>query len=151
MDKKSKPEKGKASLNRDVAVFAFFLLLSFLFWYLNSLSKVSEATIKFNAEYTSLPKGRFISEDTTAPLSVSIKGSGYSLLKIRLSEKNTPLYIDLSKVTYRRVPGSKNSEYFIITSSLLKPFSSQIRSGCEVIAIRPDTLFLNFDRQVIRK
>jgi len=32
-------KKGAKVINRDIAVFAFFLFLSFVFWYLNSSEK----------------------------------------------------------------------------------------------------------------
>ena len=38
-------KKGVRVINRDVAVFAFFLFISFIFWYLNSLGKEIEAGI----------------------------------------------------------------------------------------------------------
>ena len=38
-------------INRDVGVFAFFLVLSFLLWYLNSLGKENEAGIKYHVKF----------------------------------------------------------------------------------------------------
>lgn len=146
-----KTERGRSSLNTDVIVFAFFLLLAFIFWYLNSLGKDGEATVKYKAVYENLPKDRSIVSNSPLFLTVTLKGSGYSLIKIKASKRDAPLKIDLSGVTYKRVPGSRNPEYFIITTGLIKNFASQIKSGCEVVSISPDTLFLNFERQALRK
>ena len=50
--------KRVSAINRDVVVFAFFLFLSFGFWYLNSLGKEMEADIKYPVKYINIPKDR---------------------------------------------------------------------------------------------
>ena len=53
-------KKGVSAINRDVVVFAFFLFLSFGFWYLNSLGKEIEADIRYPVKYINIPKDRVI-------------------------------------------------------------------------------------------
>jgi len=137
-----------SAINRDVVVFIFFLFLSFGLWYINSLGKETEADIKYPVKYINIPKERVIAEETPARLSFSLKGPGYSVLKLKISGKKPPVLIDLSKVFYKRVPDSKTSDYFIVTSSLVKSLTVQIRSGCEIIAIKPDTLFFTMSREI---
>ncbi len=137
-------------INRDVAVFIFFLLISFVFWYLNSLGKENEAGIRYPVKYTNLPKERVIAEDPELKLNLFLKGPGYSILKLRLSGKKTPVKIDISKVNYKRVPGSRDLSYFIVTSGLIKSLSVQIRSGCEITSIKPDTLFFTLDKEAAK-
>ncbi|MBK8883126.1 MAG: hypothetical protein IPN67_12310 [Bacteroidales bacterium] len=136
-----------SAINRDVVVFAFFLVLSFGLWYINSLGKETEADIKYPVKYINIPKAREISEETAAKLSLSLKGPGYTVLKLKVSGKKPPVLIDLSKVSYRRVPESKASDYFIVTSVLVKSLTVQIRSGCEIISIKPDTLFFSLNKE----
>jgi hypothetical protein len=133
------------TIKRDIVVFTFFLFLSFGFWYINSLGKEVESEIKYPVKYINLPKERTIDE-TSLKLNLYIKGPGYSVLKLRVSGNRAPVQVDLTKVNYKRVPESKNADYFILTSALLKSFTVQIRSGCEVVAIRPDTLFFTFNK-----
>ena len=135
-------------INRDVAAFAFFLLLSFFFWYLNSLGKVIEAGISYHVKYANLPKERIIIEETPVDLNLFLKGPGYSILKLKVSSKKMPVIIDISKVNYKRVSGSNTLSYYIITSGLSKNLNRQLRSGCEIISIKPDTLFFTFDKVV---
>jgi hypothetical protein len=132
-------------INRDVVVFAFFLFLSFIFWYLNSLGKEIEAGIKFQVKYTNLPKERVINEDHPAELNLFLKGPGYSILKLRVSGRKAPLIIDISKVNFKRAPGVKALNYYIVTSGLTKSLNVQMRSGCEITSIKPDTLFFTLD------
>jgi hypothetical protein len=139
-------KKAASVINRDVVVFIFFLFLSFVFWYLNSLSKEIEAGFRFPVKYVNLPRERFITEEPSARLNLYLKGPGYSILKLKVSGTRTPVTIDISKVSYRRVHGSKTPDYYIITSGLAKSLSVQLRSGCEITSIKPDTLFFTLEK-----
>lgn len=139
-------KKRIGGINSDVVVFAFFLLLSFTLWYLNSLGKEAEADIRFPVRFVNIPTGRVLVEDTPSRINLSVKGPGYSILKLKYPGRKTPLTIDLSKVTYKRDTGSKSPEYYILTSGLAKSFTVQLRSGCDVISIKPDTLFISFGK-----
>lgn len=138
---KDPAKKGKPGINKDVFIFVFFLLLSFVFWYLNSLDKEVEAGIRYPVRYTNIPRGRTVNTKNTPRLNLFLKGQGSSVLRAKLSGNKTPLTIDISKVNYKRVPGSNDLEYFIITSSLSRSFTVQLRSEFEIITIKPDTLF----------
>jgi hypothetical protein len=137
------------AVNRDIIVFTFFLFLSFGLWYINSLGKEIEGDIKYPVKFINLPKERIIT-DNPEKLNLFLKGPGYSVFKLRLSGYKAPLQIDLSKISYKRVQESKNADYFIVTSGLLKSFTVQMRTGCEVIAIKPDTLFFTFGKSSTR-
>jgi hypothetical protein len=143
-------KRGAGSINRDLVVFAFFLFLSFVFWYLNSLGKDIEAGIKYPVEFTNLPKEKMISDDPRTRLTLYLKGTGSSILKLRISDKKTPVQIDISKVNYRRVSGSRNPDYFIVTSSLAKSLAVQLRAGCEITSIKPDTLFFTLQKKAAK-
>jgi hypothetical protein len=140
-----KNEKKRIGLiNRDVVVFVFFLILSFFLWYLNSLGKEAEADIRRPVKYINIPVGRTLSDDTPVRINLSLKGPGYSILKLKYPGKKTPLAIDLAKTSYKRMPGSKDPDYYIPASGLAKTFTVQLRSGCEVTSVKPDTLFISF-------
>jgi YbbR domain-containing protein len=143
-------EKGAGGIDRDVIVFAFFLLLSFIFWYLNSLGKNIESDLKYPVRYINLPKERILSEDLPSRLNLYLKGPGYSILKLKLSGSRAPLILDISTVNYRRVPGSKTLSYYILTSGLIPKLKNQLRTECEIASIKPDTLFFTFDRIIAK-
>jgi len=136
-------KKGVGGINKDVVIFAFFLFLSFVFWYLNSLGKDFETGIKYPLKYTNLPKERVLLGEPQVRLTLFLKGTGSSILKLKLSGKKSPVEIDISKVNYKRLPGSRNPDYFIVTSGLAKSLAVQLRSGCEITSIKPDTLFFS--------
>jgi hypothetical protein len=141
-------KKEVSAINSDVVVFAFFLFLSFGLWYINSLGKETEADIKYTVKYINIPRDRVIAEEEPVKLGFSLKGPGYTVLKLKVSGRKPPVLIDLSKVSYKRVPDSKAADYFIVTSGLIKSLTVQIRSGCEIIAIKPDTLFFTLGKEI---
>ena len=143
-------KRSVSAINRDVVVFAFFLILSFGLWYINSLGKEMETDIKYPVKYISIPKDRIIDAESPSKLNFSLKGPGYTILKLKVSGNKPPVFIDLSKVGYKRIPDSKNPDYFIITSGLIKSLSVQLRSGCDIIAIKPDTLFFTLNKEMAK-
>ena len=146
--KETVPKKGVRVSNKDVFVFTFFLLLSFAFWYINSLGKVIESEVRFPVSYINLPKDKIITFEPTEKLNLYLKGQGFSILKLKITGPRTPVSIDISKVNYKRVPGTKNLNYYIITSGLAKSLTIQLSSECEITAIKPDTLFFSFEKVI---
>jgi hypothetical protein len=140
----------KRLLNKELPVFAFFLLLSFIFWYLNELSKDLQGTINYPVRYINPPKDRIITGDLPGKLEMSLRGPGYSILKMKISGSRAPVVIDFSRVTPRRLPGTQHS-YFLVTSGMIQDFSKQLHADFDILAIRPDTLFFGYDRIVTRK
>ena len=141
--KYTRDSKGK---NKDIFIFAFFLILSFFFWYLNSLRKETEATIKYPLQYTNIPSGRDVTESDPSKLTLYLKGMGSSVIRQKLSSRKNPLSVDISKVSYRRVRTAKDSRYYIISTSLMRSFNAQLRSEFEIIAVKPDTLFFTLEK-----
>lgn len=138
-------KKDKNIITRDSVVFAFFLLISFVFWYLNSLGKEIEGEIKYPVSFINLPRQKIVAENPVK-MNFYLKGPGYSILKLKMSGNKPPVEIDISKVNYKRVPDSKEPDYYIVTSGLIKSFTVQMRAGCEITAIKPDTLFFTIGK-----
>jgi len=139
-------EKGTLNIDRDVFIFGFFLVLSIVFWYLNSLGKEIESEVKYPVRYINLPKERVLTEGLPAKLDLYLKGPGYSVLKLKLSGNRAPLVLDISTINYRRVPGSRSLNYFLLTDGLIPILSNQLHAECEITSVSPDTLFFSFDR-----
>jgi len=137
-------------LNRELPVFAFFLLLSFVFWYLNELSNDLEGTIKYPVRYINPPKDRIVTGDLPNKLEMDLRGPGYSILKVKLSGSRAPVVIDFSRLTPRRLPGTAPN-YYLLTSGLINNFSKQMHADFEILSINPDTLFFGYDRMVTRR
>lgn len=137
-------------LNRELPVFAFFLLLSFVFWYLNELSKELKGTINYPVRYINPPKDRIVTGDLPDKLEMELRGPGYSILKVKLSGSRAPVVVDFSKLSPRRLPGT-TAHYYLVTSGLINNFSKQMHADFEILSIHPDTLFFGYDRLVTRR
>jgi hypothetical protein len=142
--------KRASLINRDIFVFAFFLLLSFILWCLNFLGKEFETGFSYPVEFINLPKERVIVEESSSKLNLFLKGSGYSMFKLKVSGNRTPLKIDFSKINYKRVQGRTIMNSFILTSGLSKSPDVQLRSGCEITSIKPDTLFFTLEKVKVK-
>jgi hypothetical protein len=140
-------QKEAGEIKSNILIFAFFLLISFIFWYLSSLGKDIETDIKYPVRYSNVPENRQLTAGLPSRVNLFLKGSGYSILRLRISGKNTPVVIDFSKIKYKHIPGSKSSDYFIVAADLIPGFNSQLKSVCKISSIKPDTLYFSY-RQV---
>lgn len=148
---RSLAEKVRSNINRDVITFSFFLLLAFVFWYLNSLQKDVQYNIKYPVRYVNLPEERVLVEDLPSRLELYLKGPGYAIVKLRLSGNGSPVILDVSTINYRRVPGSRTLSYYVISSGLIPELKKQLRAECDITAIKPDTLYFSFDRIISKQ
>lgn len=137
-------KKGRGAFNSNVLVFTFFLFLSFIFWYLNSLGKELETDIRYPVAFANIPKNRVLSGELPSRFNMILKGPGYSILQLKARGKTSPVIIDLSKVGYRRVPNSESNDYYLVTSGLISSFNAQLKSVCKITSIKPDTLFFSY-------
>ena len=137
-------KKGVSLINKNIIIFAFFLFFSFIFWYLNSLGKELEADIRYPVKYTNIPAKKSLTPALPLRLNLSMKGPGYSILKLKISGSSSPLVIDFSKISYKHAQINKAEDYYILTPALLQNFNSQIRSACKITSVKPDTLFFSF-------
>jgi hypothetical protein len=131
-------KKGVKLINRNVGVFIFFLFLSFVFWYLNSLGKDLEADIKYPVRFINLPESR-MSDDLPSRVNLFLKGPAYSILKLKITRNTAPLDIDYSRSAMRYQNG-KSTDYYIVTANLIENINSQLKSECKVVSVEPDTL-----------
>jgi hypothetical protein len=135
-------------LNREVAVFGFFLLLAFILWFLNTLDKDLTGRIIYSARYINLSENRSLVNELPDKLTLTVKGPGYSIIKNRLMSNKPPLPVDLSKVNYTVTRDDQRYEFYILTYGLRTDIARRLRDEFEIISINPDTIYFEFDRLV---
>jgi hypothetical protein len=138
------PGKGIKVKNRNILVFIFFLFLSSALWYLDSLGNVTSADIRYPVTFTHVPKNKVLSAELPSRLILSLKGTGYSILRTKANASKTPLEIDLSKSGYKHATGNNTSELYIVSSRLIPGIASSLKSDCEIASVKPDTLYFSF-------
>jgi len=139
----SLPGKGFTWINRNLLIFLFFLLLSFIFWYLNSLSKELDTTISYPVSYTSIPADKTLTGNLPDRIDLVLKGHGYSILRLKITGNGHPVTINLSEVSYYHDQAKLPAGYFIITAPLINSFNNQIMSECKIMSVKPDTLYFS--------
>lgn len=132
--------KGLTRINRNILIFLFFLLLSFVFWYLNSLSKEIDTTLRYPVAYTNIPGGSSTEGNLPNRLNLILKGHGYSILRLKLASNRHPVVIDFSEVNYKQ---EQSTEYYLITAPLITGFNAQLISECKITSVKPDTIFFS--------
>ncbi len=135
--------KGAGVLKGDILVFSVFLFLSFLFWYLNSLGKALQSDIRYPVIFTNLPKDR-VMESAPSKLNLFLQGTGFSMLRLKISGSRDPVVIDLQKVPYKSVRSNKSFDYYLVTSGLVQNFNAQLKPECRITSVKPDTIFFSF-------
>ena len=137
-------KKGASSLKSNIIVFAFFLFLSFIFWYLSSMGKDIQSDIKYPIRFTNVPRDRELDEAKPSKLNLFLQGTGFSMLQLKISGNSNPAEIDLSKVPYKSSRSGMPNEYYLVTSGLVQSFTNQLNPDCRIRAVKPDTLFFSF-------
>jgi hypothetical protein len=126
-------KKIKAFLSgKDALIFLFFLLLSFCFWYLQSLRKNYELTLPVKIEYSSIPV-EYINEDelNNSSVEVTIKDAGYYLLYYKLN-KIEPIVLDLSKTTT-----SDGNNLYVSSDVLQSNIKANLNNTANIVRTNP--------------
>lgn len=138
-------------IDRDVLVFGFFLVLSFIFWYLNGLSKEIENHVRYPVRYVNPPRDRVLVGNLPSKLELQLRGPGYSILKLKLSGSRAPVIVDMSRIDFNNPVELESSSYIVLANDFKDNFARQLRADYEILSIKPDTLLFQFDRVGTKK
>ena len=139
--------KSSSVFNRDLFVFAFFLLLAFIFWYLNALRKDIDTELRYPVRYVNPPKDMVLAKEMPSRLTFNLKGPGYSIMMLKISGNRAPVIIDFSKVSLERMPGYGPNDKYLVSSKLIPDFSKQLKSEFQIVSVKPDTLEISFEKK----
>lgn len=137
-----------SSLRTNIMVFTFFLFLSFVFWYLNSMGKAFQSDIRYPFRFINVPIDRELAQGTASKLNLYLQGTGFSMLKLKISGNRTPAEIDLSKVPYKSARSGKPTDFYLVTSGLVQSFNNQLNPECRITSVKPDTLFFSLNETI---
>lgn len=135
----------KRVLKREVAVFSFFLLLAFIFWFLNALSKEMSGRIEFPVRYINFPEDRALVNELPDYFNLMVTGPGYSIVQTKLGGRKEHLTVDLDKAGIRVQEDRDKLRFYILSFSLREQLSSQLRTDFSIVSIVPDTIQFEFD------
>lgn len=137
-------EKEKVKLDKKLLIFLFFVVVSSVFWFLNTLSKEYTTTISYPVRYTNFPKNKILVGDTPSDLTLKVNAQGYKLLTYRISSTVKPIIFDVNSFSLNRVNKKGAPISYILTDFANDKIAQQLSSSLTIIDILPDTLFFQF-------
>jgi YbbR domain-containing protein len=139
-------EKERIRLNRRVITFFICVLIAVFFWLLMSLSKEYSITVNFPVNYVNLPQDKVVSNHLPESIDIEIRSSGFNLLLYKFKQHRETIIIDIN---YSRSLPFKN-HYYLLTNSRIDKITSQFSNDIKILKIDPDTIFLNFNKKMIK-
>ncbi len=136
--------KDAARNNRRAVTFVFCLLVSIFVWVLMSLTKEYVISVSFPVKYTNLPTDKLIVNQLPEIIDIEIKSSGFNLLFYKMKQHKETIMLDINDA--KSTPVKNN--YFINCNNHLDKVTSQFSSAIKVIHIKPDTVFINYNKKI---
>ncbi len=143
MNKTKKKTLFKFNKKRD-SVFLIFVFGTFLFWFLNKLSKEYNQIIRYPIHYTSLSKEFVFQENPPEELSFRVKANGFYFLGAAFSKPEV-------EVSVKRLKRKNKYNYYLMNSDLKKQLRNSIKENVELIDVISDTLFVKLGKRIFKK
>ena len=125
---------------KEIFIFIFFLLLSFGFWFLQSLQQDYERKIELPLRYRNVPSEWVLSGSNPEKISIQLKDKGTTLMYYSWRAKFNPIDISISGLP-------RLSDYSLhVTSNMLETaVSKQLISSTSIISMEPREVALLYD------
>jgi YbbR domain-containing protein len=148
MDTANKIAVNRFKPTKNVYVFIICLLLAFLFWLLNVLSKDYVTVIKLPVKYENLPIDKVPMNILPETFAVTAKVSGYSLIVGNAGEKSDTIIINGKLLRSINRQGRNLSFYHV--RPILTQLATNNYSSYKIQEVLIDTLFVDFDKKVTK-
>lgn len=116
--------------------FISFLITSFLIWLLITFSKEYTTVITYAVNYKNIDQNKLLKETPITEIDVSIKASGFKVLKEKLWRKKIDL--EASKLSRK-----SNSQFYFLPKKQFTNIQRQMISGVDLQEVIQDTIYLN--------
>lgn len=111
-----------------------------------SLSKEYSISVSFPVKYTNLPNDKLIVNQLPEIIDIEIKASGFNLLIYKLKQHRETVMMDINDAK----PSRSKNNYFINCNDRLDKITSQFSSAIKVVHIKPDTVFINYNKKITK-
>lgn len=128
----------KHPYSKEVRIFLVFFLLSFFFWWLQSLQEPSETELRIPIHYNELPNNLSITNTLPKYLTVTLGDKGTILYEYIRDRKELSIQLNL-------LDFYKNSDFSEVTfSDLERKFRLKLKSTTNIVRIKPERIQLAF-------
>ena len=133
-------------LLKDILSFLLFLALSSGFWFVHSLGKEHEITLKVPIRFIGLPLNYAITNTPPTEISINLKDQGLRLFDYSV-KRHIPLIIDLKQNLRQK------GEILITSDQLSTRINHYLRLQPTTIVseVHPDSLFIQYEKLVTKK
>ena len=121
--------------NKQFFIYILFLLISTMFWFLQSLNNKEIVNISLPLEYANIPKDIIFAKLPPQYVDVQLRDKGMNLLNYSL-RRNNPIKIDMSNFS------SKKGRVVISRDKLKATISDGLKSSTELVNLYSDSLVL---------
>lgn len=129
----------RSTFNKDLSAFIICLLVSGFCWFLIVLSKNYDQRNTYKVNYSELPQNKSLVNRLPDSIEISLRTSGFSLLREKLFSSNRIIFVDCSNLRL-----SSDSISFLSTASVTEKLEKQLGNNYSITKIFPDTVFFNF-------
>lgn len=127
--------------------FFFFIVISSAFWYIRSLGEEYDAVVDYPVRYTNFPEGKVFVGEVPDRLTLTIRSTGFNILKSKLNLNLIPLRFDVNSFSLRSIGVDT---FYILTETVHEILSEEL-DQVEILDISPDTLFFMFNELHVKK
>jgi len=121
-------------------IFLFFLLLAFVFWFLQMLQQDYEQRIEYPLQYKNIPAEWVLSEDKPQMISALLKDRGANLLFYLWNARSYAIDISVAGLTQ-----TSDSTLQITNRMLDAELSRQLFASTSIISFEPHEIELRYD------
>ncbi len=130
--------------NKNIRMFLFFVLLSFMFWLLINLSKEYISDANVFVTYYNLPKSKIIKKLPNRHLKFEIKAGGFKFLTYQLD--NPKIKFNLAHLQHL-----KKDLYYYLPNNHLRDLQLQFSSDVELLSVAADTIYIELTSLATKK
>ena len=127
--------------NKNVLVFAVFLLISTSFWFFNALRDKYETDFVFSLRLVNVPSDQILMNSNAQKISVKVRSTGYSLLRQYISNSFVPINYDVTKLHRSAEVGKA----YLLSREQFNVIKEQLLVGIDLLKISPDTIFISLE------
>lgn len=143
MNKTKKQTIFKFNKKRD-SVFLIFVLGTFVFWFLNKLSKEYSQVVYYPIHYSSLSKEYVFQENPPKELGFRIKGNGFYFLGVAFNKPEI-------EVSVKHLKRKSKYDYYLVNNDLKKQVRNSIKENITLVDVISDTLFVKLGKRSFKK
>ncbi len=138
------------NLNVRLALFAFFVAVASILWYLNKLTYEYTTEITFPLRVENMPRGKVLVGEPPKRITLQVKAHGYTLLRYKLGASLSPIVLDLEQAPLLPLNGSETKSY-LLTNALRNSIANQLQGELQLGIVATDSLYFEFTSMMQKK